>query len=192
MFSFLERSKADKMYPEPVQIPFLVRLLQPSPAAVFMIFLVLKNIFQQRFVSLCWRKAAGRWLLWEALPRTQCTHCRPSFCTLGDKSETPVNTIFYRFSFHSCSPSPVAWILWEHRAPKSSSLHCSSNTIPSFLLCKGNRTREAILAADSRLAVGGGVTFTGRDSMLCLCGSLCRTVLCSIDKNMYPRVYFRL
>lgn len=178
------------MYPEPVQIPFLVRLLQPSPAAVFMIFLVLKNIFQQRFVSLCWRKAAGRWLLWEALPHTQCTHRRPSFCTLGDKSETPVNTTFYRFSFHSCSPSPVAWILWEHRAPKSSSLYCSSNTIPSFQQATGHV--KQFWQQTHRLAIGCGVTFTGRDSMLCLCGSLCRAVLCSIDKNTYPRVYFRL
>lgn len=122
-----------------------------------------------------WRKAAGRWLLWEALPHTQCTHCRPSFCAFGGKSETPVNTVFYGFSFHSCSPFAVAWILWKHRAPKSSSLHCSCNTTPSFLLCKGNRTREAILAANSWAC---GVTFTGRDSMLCLfyvalCVELC-------------------
>lgn len=124
---------------------------------------------------------------------TQCTHCRPSFYTFGDKSETPGSTVFYGFSVHSCSPSTVAWILWEHRPPKSSSVCCSRTPFPPSSSAKTTEHVKQFWQQTRGLAVGCGVAFSGRDLMLCLfCGSLCRTVLYSIDKNTYPRVYFHL
>ena len=61
--------------------------------------------------------------------------------------ECPVSRMLYGFPIHSCSPSAVAQQLWEQRSPRSSSLCCSSNIVPSFLLCKGNRACKTILAA---------------------------------------------
>lgn len=168
MFSFLERSKADKMYPEPVQIPFLARLLQPFPAAVFMVFLVLKNIFQQRFLSLCWRKASGRWLLWKVFPHAQCTLCRPSLYTFGDKSKTPVGTKFYGFSFHSCSPFPVAWILWEQRFPKAAVCAALATPFPPSSSAKTTEHVKKFWQQTQELAVGCCILRWGLNALFVL------------------------